>query len=520
MSYKLLSRYFTTGNAESEDTIIDNAYVPTDGVLDIINPPPSNPRVLIGKKGSGKSIVIRYLRNRLTESRVPVMLLRPNDLDTTRLPSENTLAALIRFYKDETTRAIAIHLGRDLKGYLSDVDEIMLSKLAKEAKARQGDWYENILEFILPVGAGVANVDYTKLAQNVGVTDQHGIETAIRENLGKQEKFFYLLFDDTDQVADLGQSQHLNRIWAFLLALRQLMEKCPNIRCVVTLRSEVWIRLCRDKASQRDQVDHIRNLIYELNPTEEDVLEIIRRRFILAKPDNTSLQKNHETDLYFEGDVTLPGLDQSRSWYDFLIKRSRERPRDAIQLVAKLIQAANLDRSRPVKIKSQHAAAITTKYSGERVEDLRREVENECPNIEAILRTFAGVQYDQGGFSVSADVLLDHLKKVPSMCSVTIFGETIRQTDEVGAFKLWKYLFDTGFIDAKYGDSTKTKGYDHKSVRDDPSLISKGRWNELQKIAWDIHPAYRDFLYEIRAREYIGLPNRGVRDRPRRNDSR
>ena len=350
-NYKHLSPFFiATGTAETEDSIIDSAYVSNEGLLEIINPPPASPRLLVGKKGSGKSIVLRYIRNRLKEASVPVLLLRPSDLNSSRLPSDTSLGALIRYYKHEIVTAIAIHLGKNMQGYLSNDSEIILSKIAKEAKARTGDWYENALDFFLPLGAGITKVDFTKLAASIGKVGAEGLEEAIRTNLGKQERFFYFMFDDTDQVADPRDPNHLNRIWAFILALRQIMERCANIKCIVTLRAEVWVRLRRDDASHRDQVDHIRGLVVELNPTESDVLDIAERRFVLAR-DKGSLQHVHDiTALFFEGDVTLPGFDETRAWPDFLVKRSRERPRDLVQLVAKLIQAANKDTGKPEKI--------------------------------------------------------------------------------------------------------------------------------------------------------------------------
>jgi len=515
-SFKALSPYFTSGTAESETPIIDAAYVSTEGVVDIINPPAGNPRLLVGKKGSGKSIVLRYFRNRLTEAGIPVLLLHPSDLDGTRLPSDKSLGSLIRFYKDEIVTSIAAHLGRGLKGFLSAEDEITLSRIARAAKTRSGDWYEEALKFIIPIGAGITKVDFSKLALSLAA-DINGaqMQKAIKANLGKQEKFFYYLFDDTDQVADPADPHHLNRIWAFILALRQIMEYCPNIRCIVTLRAEVWIRLGRDSSTQRDQVDHVRELVHELNPTESDVRDIAERRFELARADAGLPQTSELTKLFFEGEVILPEFDQTRSWYDFLVKRSRERPRDLVQLVCKLVKAAEKDRNKPDKVKAVHAATVVPIFSKERVEDLRREVEDECPSIEAIVRTFAAATYDLAGFSMTAASLLKHLERVPSSVSVMLYGKRIRQMDEESAFILWKYLFDVGFLGARYADARRPKGFTHKSVRDDSTLIDRNRRHELDLIHWDINPAYRDFLHSLREVEFLGLPNRGAKARPR-----
>ncbi len=514
-SYKALSSYFTTGTAETESTIIDAAYVSPEGVLEIINPPHSSPRILVGKKGSGKSIVMRYCRNRFQEAGVPVLLLRPSDLNASRLPTDRSLGALIRYYKDEIVTAIAAHLGRHLKGFISEEHEAVLSKVALEAKSRTGDWFEKALATILPLGAGIAKVDYSKLAASLGEVSRETIEKAILANLGTQKHFFYFLFDDTDQITDSDEPNHLNRIWAFILALRQIMERCPNIRCIVTLRAEVWIRLCRDRTNHRDQVDHIRPLVIELNPTESDVADIATRRFELARIDANFHTTNELTSLYFEGDVVLPDFDQARNWYDFLVKRSRERPRDLVQLVAKLIECANRDRSKPDKINEHHAAAVVTEFSKTRVDDLSGEVHQECAGIEPIIRTFAAAEYDIAGYSMTASSLLNHIRRIPSRCPVNLFGRHLRQMNDEDAFLLWKYLFDIGFLGARYADSDMPKGFTHKSARDDSTLITQGRRQELDLIHWDINPAYRDFLQSIRKVEYLSLPNPGAKKRPR-----
>lgn len=512
--YRHLKHYFTTGTAEAEEAFLDRAYVPNENVLDILNPPLSNPRLLVGRKGSGKSIVLRHFRNRLTEAGIPVLFMRPNDFDSSKLPKDTSLGALIRYYKDEFVRGIGILIGREMKRFITTEEEVKLSKLAKNAGARSGDWFEDLVQFIIPLGAGVAKVDFKKLADGIGETDAAGVENAIRATLGKQDRLIYLLFDDTDQVADPKEGHHLNRIWALLLAARQIMEKCPNVRAIISIRTEVWIRICRDDAVQRDQIDHLRDLVFELSPTEEDVEKIALRRFKVAIPNSAAVKEGHEIECFFEGSVTLPGFDESRSWIDFLVKRTRERPRDLIQLVSALVGRADKDKPRPDRIKSQYAADIITHFSTERVQDLQREVQLECPSLEGIIRCFAAIEHDIAGFSMSAEVLKNELMRVPSVVgNIKLHSETIRQMDEGGAFKLWRYLFDIGFLNARVIDPSRSKRYNHRTVRDDPTLISKSRWNELQTMHWDIHPAYRDFLHHVRQTDFMGLPNRGARKR-------
>jgi hypothetical protein len=66
---------------------------------------------------------------------------------------------------------------------------------------------------------------------------------------------------------------------------------------------------------------------------------------------------------------------------------------------------------------------------------------------------------------------------------------------------------------ARRGDSTQEKGYTLVNARDDVDLIRKTRWNDIQKYAWEINPAYRDFLLAVRRKDNLGLSLRGSKRR-------
>ena len=105
---------------------------------------------------------------------------------------------------------------------------------------------------------------------------------AISNHLVQHHAIAFLLFDDTDQVASPSDSLHLNRLWALILALRKLSEELTNLTIIVTLRSDIWLRLQRDEKGQRDQIDHFRPLIVDLAVGEDLLARILRRRFELA----------------------------------------------------------------------------------------------------------------------------------------------------------------------------------------------------------------------------------------------
>jgi len=70
---------------------------------------------------------------------------------------------------------------------------------------------------------------------------------------------------------------------------------------------------------------------------------------------------------------------------------------------------------------------------------------------------------------------------------------TINDTD-LSIFQLWKYLYEIGFLNARVSDTREKEDYRHIIADDEPDLVSKTRWNDMQSMLWEIHPAYRSFL--------------------------
>lgn len=49
-------------------------------------------------------------------------------------------------------------------------------------------------------------------------------------------------------------------------------------------------------------------------------------------------------------------------------------------------------------------------------------------------------------------------------------------------------------MNARVSDKREKEEYRHITVDDEPDLVSKARWNDMQSMLWEIHPAYRSFL--------------------------
>lgn len=72
-----LLSFFPTGTTEGERHILRKAFVQLEEYTDIVSPPPFSPRLLIGKKGSGKSAIIDFSMSFLQKAKVPAIQIKP-----------------------------------------------------------------------------------------------------------------------------------------------------------------------------------------------------------------------------------------------------------------------------------------------------------------------------------------------------------------------------------------------------------------------------------------------------------
>ena len=336
-------------------------------------------------------------------------------------------------------------------------------------------------------------VDAKKLASDLSNkslgTDR--LEKVIKDYLLVEGSIFLILLDDTDQIASPDDTQHLNRIWGLLLAVRKLTSKNPNIKCIITLRTEVWLRLLRNERGQRDQIDHFRPLELTLRAPEGLIRSIFNRRIGLAVVED-GCDDIDPMRCYFESDwMTLPTSTKRRSWDQFLLKSSRERPRDMIQLVNHLAtQAISRGNGR---IGDKDAELAMRLYSEERTKDLAIEMGYDCQEFLDVIRSFADLE-----FECSFEVLRKHLRNMPSRFSLSINNQTMKPNDDIDAIKLLSLLHESGFLNPRVSDNRQTKNYRHITFLDDSNLVQMSRWNELQSATWEVHPAFRTYLLGLK----------------------
>jgi len=104
--------------------------------------------------------------------------------------------------------------------------------------------------------------------------------------------------------------------------------------------------------------------------------------------------------------------------------------------------------------------------------------------------------FDQGSFKASFEVIRASLLKIPS-AGVTLFKRRLRPDNDDDFLLLLQFLFDYDILNARMSDIREKDGYRFIRPWDDLTLVSRGRWVDLQQIVWEVNPAFRDYLITV-----------------------
>ncbi|MGD1827157.1 AAA ATPase domain protein [Chromobacterium violaceum] len=493
-----LLKYVRTGTAEGDRSFLGQIFIAPTQFSQLCAIEPGGMRVLVGNKGVGKSAVVEWIDKVAKEKKLPCLLIRPDNISSKEMPTSPDIGSLKRYYYEVLLRTVGAQIGAQLKGMLKG-DSAKLHNEARQQGLTEDDFIQKSLELISAISLPVAKINGTQLAKELaGTNSPNALIKAINSQLLSSSNVFFLLIDDTDQLAAPDQPAHLNRIWALLLAVRRLTGECSAVRAIVSLRSSVWTRLTSESQGQRDQTDHMRGLVIPLLVDDTQMQNIVRKRMEMASWD---AKKKHcdPYPIFFNGTtVTLPSSSETRTWDTFILKSARERPRDAIQLIKNMVDVAQQGNSS--LIGSKEADSAMKVYSSERVDDVANEFSLDCKSIREIINTFADVNFES-----DFEGLRQHLLTIPSISSIQIRGTVLRPGVDDDAIAILRLLHETGFINPRVVDNTKPRGFRHILFHDDSNFVKLANWNSMQGARWEIHPAFRTYLIGVKQAQLAKL---------------
>ncbi len=484
-----LQEFFQDGDAQSERTFISNVFVTPNEYKKIISPRMHQLKVIVGKKGSGKSAILEYLKQECEQAKIPCISLVPPDFADSALDECKSPATYIKFIYEKIISAIVRKLGKCAANAVSGAGR----RLHKESRMNGAD--------------GISVVDILGNSLNLFCKSYYGIDfqhifgetiesDVVRKKedissfLEKKDKICYILLDDIDQIADATNSKYIDIIWYEILAMAQISKDLMDVYPILTVRKEIW-RKFSTNTGNRDKYDQIRVAAQELMPDRDSMKKILQKRL------NVCIEKNdiHASDSYepfFENrECQLPSSDEKRLWEDYLTTTSVT-PRAMVQLIYKLAEAA-LD-VRHERIGNNEVESVAHAYSKERVRDLVEENKVRYNNVKQLIESFAYEKH----FLLPSEKMRQHLKRCEYLRCSQIDGEVIRSTDDI-IFPLWKFLYNIEFITARTKDRTQSR--DFSFVPYDEYLVAPENWQNMQKYSWEIHPCYRTYLLDYRKAE-------------------
>jgi hypothetical protein len=500
-----LLKYVRTGTSEGDRPFLGEIFIPPSQFSQLCGIEPGGMRVLVGSKGIGKSAVVEWIDKVAKNKNLPCLLIRPDNISTNDIPVSLDIGSLKRYYYEVILRTISAQIGSQLKGMLKGP----AATLHNEARQRglvDDDLIQKSLQLISAVSLPATKINGVQLAKELaGTNSPDALIKAIQTQLLSSGSVFYLLIDDTDQLAAPDQPAHLNRIWALLLAVRRLTSECTSVRAIVTLRSSVWTRLTSESQGQRDQTDHMRGLVIPLLADDKLMQNIIRKRLEMAARD-AGKPRVDPYSVFFNGNtVTLPSSDARRPWDTFIAKSARERPRDAIQFVKNMVDVAKQGNAN--LIGSKEAGIAMNTYSAERVDDVVNEFSLDCKNIREVINTFAELD-----FETEFEALRKHLITIPSVASIQIRGVQLHTDSDEDAIIMLRLLHEAGFINPRIPDNDMSKKFKHILFHDDSNFVKLANWNVMQGAKWEIHPAFRSYLIGIKHAKLSRLAVNNSRD--------
>ena len=235
-----LLKYVRTGTAEGDRSFLGDIFIAPSQFTQLCAIEPGGMRVLVGNKGIGKSAVVEWIDKVAKTKKLPCLLIRPDNISSKDIPTSPDIGSLKRYYYEVLLRTVAAQIGSQLKGMLKG-DAAKLHNEARQQGLAEEDFIQKSLQLISAVSLPAAKINGVQLAKELaGTNSPHQLIKAINSELLSSSNVFYLLIDDTDQLAAPDQPAHLNRIWALMLAVRRLTGECSAVRAIVSLRSSVW----------------------------------------------------------------------------------------------------------------------------------------------------------------------------------------------------------------------------------------------------------------------------------------
>jgi hypothetical protein len=278
--------------------------------------------------------------------------------------------------------------------------------------------FSKLLAKVTPHGGKIARALLADQAANL---TKNNLADVVDRYLAVRNKTLWLFIDDIDEAVakSSGGAFDYGACWAIVAAAIELSEDIAALKCVISVRSDIWHLMThthRHGAERKDKLGQI----HELKFSEDELKTIFNKRIELAASDAKS--KSGISTFFQDRTITLPGMTgEKRTWDQWLAKIARFHPRDLVKAVQMLITSAKQKQS--TVIGDEQAHAILLDFGRQRIENIADEYGQICPQIGDLLNDLT----EKNTYTFLE--IFDLLKKTPSRRATKIDGIAMQPTN-------------------------------------------------------------------------------------------
>lgn len=419
-----------------------------------------NLRVLVGKKGTGKSAIFRIAAQEDEEAGRLSVIVQPDDFTDIALDETDHLA-LVRAWSAGLTRVI---LEKALRS-LGTPDQP-----ASEAR-------------LLSAAGRVLDLIARALGPRVkGFSVDPARKDLAEAFLKNRELTVY--FDDLDRGWE-GSTRDIRRLAAMFDAIRDLLRDNTTLRCRIGLRTDVYTLLRTDPASDKYEV----SVVHHSWSNHEVFVLLIKRieSYFGRDADYDRLLRRRQSDLArFLDPILEPTFRGAGRWhnapmYSVILSFARRRPRDLVKLLT--FAAREAQRQHHSRISTDDLQRVFSQFSQGRLQDTVNEFRTELPQLESVLLAMKPNRAERTtteAYVMPTDRLVRKLREV-------ITGTAARFTDgrRTDPMSLLAFLYKIDFLQARRdeGDNIQRMYFDENHLVT-PDQLDVG-------FDWEIHLAFR-----------------------------
>lgn len=481
-----LTKYFRGGSAEEEKEIRGEVFVPPSNINTLLSFDFHSSVILLGNKGVGKSIFVNVLHEAYLQNSELSVLITPSELECDPILSKKTLADRKAAAYGQILRSAAGIIGKHSNNneIAISADVVALQKLAIKDGFSKPDLITNFSKILSMVTPHVGKIAQALLAEQANSLGKNNLADVVDKYLTDRGRTLWLFIDDIDEAVAKKSTGVFDygACWAIVSAAIELSEDISSLKCVVSVRSDIWHLMTRTHGHGTERRDKL-GQIHELKFSEEELRSIFNKRISLAAADAKS-QKGIST-FFQQNTITLPGVKgDKRTWDQWLAKIARFRSRDMVKAVQMLITAAKAKPSDAIGDEQAHS--ILLDFGTQRIDNIVDEYGQICPQIKEVINDLTEKM------SYTFLEIVDLLKKTPSRRATNIDGIAMQSTNE-HAINLLRILHMACFINPRKGSDDN---YDHLNYNDWPNIVDMAKFNELQQYSWQIHPTFHTYVVE------------------------